>query len=264
MPSRKEPKAIKVSKGSKVTEKPAKTIVAKKAANTKVSTPAKKAASSNKTTIKPKTQEVKPTGLTVKVYDTNGKVTGSTTLPKEIFGQKPNKSLLSQAMHIYFTNTTAHYGSTKTRSETRGGGRKPWKQKGTGNARAGSKRSPLWVGGAVSLGPKPRKTILALPKKMKKIALISALSSKATDGSISIISNFESIKPKTKIVANILDKVGVKGATLLVTSTKSDNIKLASRNILNVTVDEARNLNPYLVLKSRTILFSKEALSKIS
>ncbi len=99
---------------------------------------------------------------------------------------------------------------------------------------------------------------------MKKIALVSALSSKATDGSISVISNFESIKPKTKIVANLLDKVGVKGATLLVTSTKSDNIKLASRNISNLTVDEARNLNPYLVLKSRTILFLKEALSKIS
>jgi large subunit ribosomal protein L4 len=264
MPSKKGPKAIKISKGSKVPEKLSKTVVVKKVANAKVSVSAKKAVAPNKTTTKPKAAVVKSTGLTVKVYDTNGKITGSITLPKEIFGQKPNKNLLAQAMHIYFTNTTAHYGSTKTRSETRGGGKKPWKQKGTGNARAGSRRSPLWVGGAVALGPKPRKTTLALPKKMKKSALISALSSKANDGSISVISNLESIKPKTKIVANILDKVGVKGATLLVTSAKSDNIKLASRNIQNVTVNEARNLNPYLVLKSRTILFSKEALSKIS
>lgn len=252
MPSKKNPKAVKISKGLKVKEKPVKSVVVKKAAISK------------KATVSPTAQEVKSTGLTVKVYDTNGKVTGSATLPKEIFGQKPNKNLLSQAMHIYFTNATAHFGSTKTRSETRGGGRKPWRQKGTGNARAGSKRSPLWVGGAVSLGPKPRKTILLLPKKMRKVALISALSSKAADGNISVISNFESIKPKTKIVANILDKVGVKGATLLVTSVKSDSIRLASRNIQNVTVNEARNINPYLVLKSRTILFSKEALSKIS
>lgn len=251
-------KDIKATKLSKVKEKPLKIVAAKKVAS------AKAPVSIKKTAPKPKVTEIKSTGLTVKVYDTNGKITGSTTLPKEIFGQKPNKNLLAQAMHIYFTNATAHYGNTKTRSETRGGGKKPWKQKGTGNARAGSKRSPLWVGGAVSLGPKPRKTILALPKKMKKSALISALSSKANEGSISIVSNIESIKPKTKIVADILNKVGVKGATLIVTSAKSDNIKLASRNIFNVTVDEARNINPYLVLKSRTIIFSKEAISKIS
>lgn len=246
------------SKKSKVVAKVAKKVITKAVAKQVKSASPKKA-------VDVKTIKVaKSTGLTVKVYDINGKVTGSTTLPKEIFGQKPNKNLLAQAMHIYFTNTTAHYGSTKTRSETRGGGKKPWKQKGTGNARAGSRRSPLWVGGAVALGPKPRKTTLALPKKMKKKALVSALSTKANEGGIGVISNFESIKPKTKIVANILDKIGVKGATLLVTSAKSDNIKLASRNISNVTVDEVRNLNPYLVLKSRTVLFSKEALSKIS
>ncbi len=206
----------------------------------------------------------KTAGLSAPLFDIAGKSQGTINLPKEIFGQKPNKKLLAQALRVYFVNQTSHFANTKTRSETRGGGKKPWRQKGTGNARAGSKRSPLWVGGAVALGPKPRKTILTLPKKMKKKALVSSLSQKASEGAISVVSNFESIKPKTKVVANLLLKSNASGSTLLVTSQNSQSIKLASRNISNVSVDEVRNLNPYLVYKSRTIIFSKEAIGKLS
>jgi len=206
----------------------------------------------------------KGTSLTAPLFDVAGKNQGKIALPKEVFGQKPNKKLLAQALYIYFTNQTAHFANTKTRSETRGGGKKPWRQKGTGNARAGSKRSPLWVGGAVALGPKPRKTVLILPKKMKRKALISSLSQKAAEGAISVISNFESIKPKTKVVVNLLSKTSTNGSTLVVTSQNSQSIRLASRNISNVSVDEVRNLNPYSVYKSRKILFSKEALGKLS
>ena len=238
-------------------QKSKKTSVAKSTKVAKVSSASKSTATSAKS-------EVKASGLTAPLFDIAGKSQGKITLPKEVFGQKPNKKLLAQALHIYFTNQTAHFANTKTRSETRGGGRKPWRQKGTGNARAGSKRSPVWVGGAVALGPKPRKTVLTLPKKMKRNALISSLSQKAQESAISVISNFESIKPKTKVVANLISKTNSSGSILLVTAQNSKDVKLAARNISNVSVDEVRNLNPYLVYKSRKLLFSKEALSKLS
>ncbi len=240
-----------------------KSLKSKKATVAKSTTVAKvsKVSKSTATSAKP---EGKTTGLTAPLFDITGKSQGKITLPKEVFGQKPNKKLLAQALHIYFTNQTAHFANTKTRSETRGGGRKPWRQKGTGNARAGSKRSPVWVGGAVALGPKPRKTILTLPKKMKRKALISSLSQRAQEGAISVVSNFESIKPKTKVVANLLSKSNANGSILLVISQTSQSIKLASRNMSNVSVDEVRNLNPYSVYKSRTIIFSKEAIGKLS
>jgi len=121
----------------------------------------------------PKTVKSKSAGggLSVPAFDINGRSIGKIALPREIFGQKPNEKLLAQAIRIYSVNQSVHAGSTKTRSETRGGGRKPWRQKGTGRARAGSIRSPLWVGGGVAHGPKFRKVTLTLPKKMKKKAL---------------------------------------------------------------------------------------------
>lgn len=210
------------------------------------------------------TKEAKIKGPSAPLFDINGKPQGQTALPKEIFGQVVNEKLLSQSLHVYFTNKSAHFGSTKTRSSVRGGGRKPWRQKGTGRARAGSTRSPLWVGGGKALGPHPRKVVLNLPKKMKKGSLISALSLKTQQGGIKFITNLESQSPKTKIIASLLSKLDSKGKTLLVTSKPNKNVKLAARNIQNVAVDSYGNLNAFEVFKNNNILFSKEVLANLA
>lgn len=245
-------KATKVSKKTKVAakSKPIKISIAKAS-----KVPVKPAVKAEK----PKTTSARTAkGLSVSVYDITGKAQGTFTLPSELFGQIVNKKLLAQASRVYFANQSTHTASTKTRSEVRGGGRKPWKQKGTGNARAGSKRSPLWVGGGISLGPRFRDVKLDLPKKMKKKALISALSLKQNMGQIKVISNLESQSPKTKIIANLLTKLDTKGKTLFVTAKPSKNIKLSTRNIQKVSVDSFVNLNAYEIMQPEQILFSRE------
>lgn len=209
----------------------------------------------------PKTP-VRSAGLTVSVFDLTGKSVASLSLPKEIFGQIPNKDLLHQAIHIYQANAIANTAHTKTRGEIRGGGTKPWKQKGTGRARAGSIRSPLWVGGGITFGPRANTVKLALPTKMKHSALISALSAKRESGAVKVIKNIEKLEPKTKIVANLLAKLETKGKTLLVISQKNQNIKLAIRNIKEISVSTPQNLSAYEILKSRNLLLSAESISK--
>ena len=210
-----------------------------------------------------KTKKTATSKLTAELYNISGKKEGQLALPQDIFGSRVNKQLLSQAIRVYESAKSAHYGSTKTRSEIRGGGAKPWRQKGTGRARAGSRRSPLWVGGAKALGPKPRKTALILPKKMKTKALIYALSARAQDGSIKVVTNIEKIEPKTKVVANFLKKTNLLGSTLFVISQDpkgTKNVILSTRNIPRVSLDTAQNLNTYEVVKNQNILFSKEAM----
>ena len=202
--------------------------------------------------------------LIADVFSVSGNKEGTVALSKEIFGAKVNKKLLAQALHIYFVNASAHRGSTKTRSEVRGGGAKPWRQKGTGRARAGSRRSPLWVGGAKALGPKPRKTVLTMPKKMKRQSLISALSAKAQNSEVKVVSSFEKIPPKTKIVANFLQKTQQKGSTLFVISAKNNNVILATRNLQKVLLDTADGINTYQVVKNQNLIFTKEALQVLS
>ncbi|MBI2594544.1 50S ribosomal protein L4 [Candidatus Curtissbacteria bacterium] len=201
-------------------------------------------------------------GLLVPVFDITGRAQGTISLPGKFFGVKSNKALLAQALRVYFANQSGHTASTKTRAEVRGGGAKPWKQKGTGRARAGTRRSPLWVGGGVTFGPRPTKAKLALPKKMKRKALIAALSQKRLDGAIKIISNFEKMQPKTKIAANLLKRLAISGKTTLVLDDRKPNVKLAVRNIPNTSVETSDNLNAYKVLSSKNLLFSKGAIEK--
>lgn len=205
--------------------------------------------------------------LSAQVFDVKGKPKGTLILPKEIFGQKPTPQLLAQAIRVYQSNRLTHFAHTKTRGEVRGGGRKPWRQKGTGNARAGSIRSPLWVGGGIALGPRHREAHLSLPKKIKRKALVSALSDKLNEKSVYIIENIEKIEPKTKIIASLLKNLPVKGQSLLLVSqnpkTTRQNVKLASRNIPHITVQKPQNLNAYEVIKNNQILFSREALSQL-
>lgn len=203
----------------------------------------------------------KTTGLTVRIFDIQGRSTGTTTLPKEIFGQKPNSKLLAQAIRVYQANQIPHTAHTKTRGEVRGGGTKPWRQKGTGRARAGSIRSPLWRGGGITFGPRFKDVKLSLPKKMKHKALGLALSDKAQAGSIRVISGIEKISPKTKVIANLLKKLETQKSVLLVISQKNQNVNFASRNIPNLQIDTPPNLNAYEILKNRELLISKEALA---
>ena len=205
----------------------------------------------------------KVSGLSIQIYDTFGKKVGIQKLPETAFGGKNNDHLLSQAGRVYQTNMSTHNANTKTRGEVRGGGAKPWKQKGTGNARAGSRRSPLWVGGAITFGPRSRKVKLSLPPKMKHKALITALSEKNRSGSVYVISDIEKIKPKTKVIANLLKTLNVNGKSLIVISQKNRNVQLASRNVKNLEVNLVSNLNTYQVLKAASILFSKEALGAL-
>lgn len=200
--------------------------------------------------------------LMVKVFDINGKTTGSVSLPQNIFGQIPNKNLLAQAVRVYIANSIPKTAHTKTRGEVRGGGAKPWRQKGTGRARAGSKRSPLWVGGGITFGPRSKDVKLVLPQKMKHKALIHALSQKAKSGNIKVISNIEKIPAKTKPVASLLKNLEVKKSALLVVSQKNQNLKLATRNISNLSVNTPQNLNAYEILKINELLLSKEAIDQ--
>lgn len=200
------------------------------------------------------------TGST-KVYDLEGQSAGIITLPKEVFGQTVKKSLLAQAVRVYESNSKKHTAHTKTRGEVRGGGAKPWRQKGTGRARAGSRRSPLWVGGGITFGPRNRDSKLELPGKMKKKALIYALSEKSKN--VTVAQNLEKVEPKTKVIVNFLKKIENRGPVLFVTSTKNQNLKLATRNIPKVDADIVTNLNAYQVLKVANIIMSKEAIEKL-
>ncbi len=213
-------------------------------------------------TVSAKVAEPKTSSLTVIVFDLQGKSVSKTTLPKEIFGQTPNKNLLHQAIHIYQANAITNTAHTKTRGEIRGGGTKPWKQKGTGRARAGSIRSPLWVGGGITFGPRANSVKLSLPTKMKHSALISALSAKRESGGIKVIKNIEKVPAKTKIVANLLSKLETKGKTLLVISGKNQNLKLATRNIKEISINTPQNLNAYEILKNRNLILSAESITK--
>lgn len=205
-------------------------------------------------------KETSTLNLTAQVFDVSGKKVGTQKLPDLTFAAKNNNQLLRQSLRVYETNKLTRNAHTKTRGEVRGGGAKPWKQKGTGNARAGSKRSPLWVGGGITFGPRSRKVTLTLPQKMRQIALTIALSQKQKTGNIHIISDLEKIEPKTKIIVNLLNKLELKGKTLIVLSQKNPNIKLASRNIQNVNIDQVASLNSYEIVGAANVIFSKEAM----
>ncbi|HSX19084.1 MAG TPA: 50S ribosomal protein L4 [Candidatus Saccharimonadales bacterium] len=201
-------------------------------------------------------------GLTLQAYDMTGKSAGTVTLPKEVFGQKPNKNLLAQAIRVYTLNLSPTTANTKTRGEVRGGGIKPWKQKGTGRARAGSRRSPLWVGGGITFGPRTKDTKLALPQKMKQKALIYALSQKAQESQIKVITNIEKAEAKTKPIAALLKNLDINKNSLLIVSEKSNNLKLATQNIKNLQVETTQNINAYEVMKNHNLLLSKESITK--
>lgn len=213
------------------------------------------------------TMPKKTHGLIMDVFDMKGKVAEQIELPKEIFGAKINKKLMSQAVRVYLANQRRGTASTKTRGEVSGSTRKIWAQKHTGRARHGSIKAPIFVGGGIVFGPKPRDFSLNLSKKMKRMALFSALSAKLQDHEIKGIIGLEKITPKTKLMVKTFAAFGISNKTrkiLLVTPgpTKDfENVSRAARNIEGVDIMPANALNAYEVLNNKLIILMKDSIN---
>src|SRR6478735_7209681 len=196
----------------------------------------------------------------VDVLSTTGKKSGSVDLDETYFGIEPNVAVMSQVVTAQLAARRAGTQSTKTRSEARGGGAKPWAQKGTGRARAGSSRSPIWRGGGVALGPKPRSYAQKTPKKMVRLALRSALSDRAAEGKVLVVDSWGWDAPRTKDAKGALAALGTEGRVLVVL-TDGDGVAARSfRNLQQVQLIEARELNAYDVLVNDVIVFTRETL----
>lgn len=202
--------------------------------------------------------------MDAKVIDVNGKETGSVSLKEEIFGHKPEKRFLHEFVTIYLANQRAWTSNTKGRSAVSGGGRKPWKQKGTGRARAGSIRSGLWRHGAIIHGPRMgRGSRLDYPRQKARLALAQALSARAQDGGLVCVKDFTLKEPKTKLVAATLAKLGCEGKTLIVLDAPNTALVLACRNIPTVAVRLAADINAYEVLYCKKLVITQPALEKL-
>ncbi|MDN5346949.1 MAG: large subunit ribosomal protein [Clostridia bacterium] len=200
---------------------------------------------------------------TVGLYNIHGIRVGEIALSDRIFGAEINRALLHEVVTNFLANRRQGTASTKTRGEVRGGGRKPWRQKGTGRARAGSIRSPIWRGGGIVFGPKPRDYGYRLPKKMRRSALCSALSAKAKNDQIIVLDELKLGEPRTKNLLAILDALRAGDSALLVTKEPETNLVLASRNLPEVKSLPAQDLNVYDLLRYDKLVLTKEAVSRI-
>ena len=180
------------------------------------------------------------------------------------FDREYNEALVHQVVTAFLAGGRSGSRAQKIRAEVRGGGRKPWRQKGTGRARAGSNRSPLWRGGGTVHGPQPRSYGYHLPRKMLVGALRSALSVKLADGALKVVKNFDLAAPKTKEFSGVLDRLGVEATVLLVNNGENDKLMLSSRNIPGVTLLESRDVHPYHLLRCKTVIFSEAAVQHCS
>ena len=198
----------------------------------------------------------------VSVYNIEGKEVGSIELNDAVFGVEINEHLVHMAVVNQLANNRQGTQSAKTRSEVSGGGRKPWRQKGTGNARQGSTRSPQWTGGGVVFAPKPRDYSFKMNKKEKRIALLSALSSKVAESKIVVLDSFNLDEIKTKKFAEVMSNLKVDKA-LVVVEGENKNVVLSGRNIPSVKVSATNEINTYDVLKYETLVVTKAAVEKL-
>ena len=198
----------------------------------------------------------------VSVYNIEGKEVGSIELNDAVFGVEVNEHLVHMAVVNQLANNRQGTQSAKTRSEVSGGGRKPWRQKGTGHARQGSTRSPQWTGDGVVFAPKPRDYSFKMNKKEKRIALLSALSSKVADNKIVVLDAFNLDEVKTKKFAEVMSNLKVDKA-LVVIEGENKNVVLSGRNIPTVKVSATNEINTYDVLKYETLVVTKAAVEKL-
>ena len=202
--------------------------------------------------------------MEIPVYSKEGEKVDNLQLDDKKFGGPIHKKLLRDAIIMYEANKRQGTASTKTKGEVAGGGRKPWTQKHTGRARAGSIRSPLWKGGGVSHGPKPRDYSFAIPKKARRLALYTALSAKARDNELIVIDDLNFDIPKTKQMVGILKALNMDNSScLIVVSRANETVWKSARNIPYIKIMTSAELNAYEVLRPKKVLLTKEALSSI-
>jgi large subunit ribosomal protein L4 len=215
-----------------------------------------------KQTTKKQTKTTK-SSLEIPVYDVTGKEVKTISLSKDIFGAEANKHLIAQYVRVYLVNQRQGTVSTKTRSEVTGTTKKIYRQKGTGNARHGSKKAPIFVGGGVTFGPQPREHMLKMNKKQKKQALFTALSMQAQNGSVyAVASEVAAMKPKTKDITGLLKNIGLaeKKVLVIVPELTKNGLVLSSRNISNIELVPATTINPYMILNHQATIFVEDAL----
>jgi large subunit ribosomal protein L4 len=200
----------------------------------------------------------------VDVIDLSNKVVGTVDLSDDVFGVRVNEDLLYEAVRHHLACARRGTASTKTRHEVAGSGKKLWKQKGTGRARMGSIRSPLWRHGGTVHGPQPRDYSYKLPKKMQVGALKSALSAKLRDGELRVVSEFAISEAKSKVMRKTLDALDASRTILLVDNSDNRNLALSSRNLEGVKLVSSREVNVYDLLGHQHVLFTQDAAKKIS
>ena len=199
----------------------------------------------------------------VKVYDMAGKENGTLALSDEIFGAEVNAAVLHMAVKAYLANQRQGTQSTLTRSEVSGGGRKPWKQKGTGHARQGSTRSPQWTHGGIALGPKPRSYRVNLNKSVKRVALFSALSAKVEAGEMVVVDAITATEYKTKAMTAMLTAIGAAKKSLVVLPEVNSFVIKSCANIEGVKTTQWNTINVYDILNCNTLVVAKDAVAKI-
>jgi len=199
----------------------------------------------------------------VAVYNQAGSKVGEIDLNESIFGIEPNNHVLFEAIVMQRASLRQGTSKVKNRSEVRGGGRKPWRQKGTGRARQGSIRSPQWRGGGIVFGPVPRSYSYKLPKKVRRLAIKSALSTKVLEDSVVVLESLNFEAPKTKEFVNVLSNLPVGKKALVVTEALNENVALSARNIPGVTVVDANNISVLDVVGHNTLIMTKAAVEKV-
>jgi len=200
--------------------------------------------------------------LTLDLFNKQAQKVGDIELNENIFGVEVNTYAMHQVVVAQLANKRQGTQSAKTRAEVRGGGIKPWRQKGTGRARQGSIRAPQWIHGGIVFAPKPRDYRMSVPKSMRRVALKSALSSKVAENEMIVIDSLEFDSPKTKAMLEVLSAFGAK-KTLIVVEKSNENVYKSTRNIPGVQVSPVNNLNVYDILKYEKFIITKDAVSKI-
>ncbi|MGR6837429.1 50S ribosomal protein L4 [Syntrophomonas erecta] len=199
----------------------------------------------------------------VPLYNMGGAQIGEIELKDTVFGIEPNEAVLHEFIKMQLANKRVGTASTKTRAEVRGGGRKPWRQKGTGRARVGSSRNPVWTGGGVAFGPRTRDYSYRLPRKVRRLAMRSALSRKVLDQNIIVVDQLDFEVPKTKTMMQTLESLNTNKKTLVVTAEADVNVVKSARNIPGVKALRADFINVYDLLNYDTLLITQDAVARV-
>ena len=199
----------------------------------------------------------------IDVYNVEGKKDSTVELKEEIFGIEPNEAVVHSVLVNYLANQRQGTQSTKTRAEVSGGGRKPWRQKGTGRARQGSIRAPQWIKGGIALGPKPRSYKYRVNKKEKRLAIKSLLSSKVLENNLVVVDKFELTEIKTKAMATAMKNLNVEGKALIVLPANNEMVQKSARNLADVRTSSVSTINVYDLLKYNKLVVTVDTIKKL-